>query len=457
MAREDACHGRAAGTALVAEVALVRAQLAAVEPRADPLGAGRARGVRPLADPRQRPRGAPRRAPRDRGRHAARAERLDHGARARAGADRRGDVPQHRRHGRRDGPRRDRQPLHARQRLLRHGRQSPLRRPRPAGHVAGLHVEGPDAHRRQRLVRRERRRDERRDERRPLRDRRQQCRHDRHPGRLDRGRRAGQGAADDRVRPGLPFPAFAATLRSLADTRTTVGASRAMKIVRHTPNLVRLTRLGAVNAFLVVEDDGLTLVDTLLPGSQDTILAAAREVGQPIARIALTHARGDHIGSLDALAAALPTATVAISERDARFLTGDKTLDPGEPQSKLRGGYPKVETRPGVLLNPGDRVGSLEVVAAPGHTPGQVAFLDTRDRTLIAGDAYSTLGGVATTAKVNPRFPLPGLATWDKPTAVRTARELRALDPARLAVGHGNVVESPAQARDAAIARAEGR
>src|SRR4051812_4786416 len=129
---------------------------------------------------------------------------------------------------------------------------------------------------------------------------------------------------------------------------------------------------------------------------------------------------------------------------------------PASP-SRSSGGYPKIETRPGLLLAPGERVGSLEVVAAPGHTPGQIAFLDTRDRTLIAGDAYSTLGGVATTAKVNPRFPLPGLATWDKPTALRTARELRALAPPRLAVGHGNVVEAPAAAMDAAIARAEGR
>jgi glyoxylase-like metal-dependent hydrolase (beta-lactamase superfamily II) len=230
-----------------------------------------------------------------------------------------------------------------------------------------------------------------------------------------------------------------------------------MKTVRHTPNLLRLTRLGAVNAYLVVEDDGLTLVDTLIVRSQDGILAAARELGLPISRIALTHAHGDHVGSLDALAAALPNATVAVSARDARLLAGDKSLDPGEPESKLRGSYPKIKTRPGLLLAPGDRVGSLEVVAAPGHTPGQVAFLDTRDRTLIAGDAYSTLGGVATTAKANPRFPLPALATWDKATAVETARALRALDPARLAVGHGNVVERPGAAMDAAIATAEGR
>src|SRR4051794_12840669 len=230
-----------------------------------------------------------------------------------------------------------------------------------------------------------------------------------------------------------------------------------MKTVRHTPHLVRLTRLGAVNAFLMVEDDGLTLVDTMLPRSQGGILAAARELGAPIARIALTHAHGDHVGSLDALAAAVPTAEVSISARDARLLAGDKTLDPGEPQSKLRGGYPEAKTKPHRQLQPGDRVASLEVIAAPGHTPGHIAFLDTRDRTLIAGDAYSTLGGVATSAKVNPRFPLPTLATWDRATELASARALRALDPVRLAVGHGNVVEAPAAAMDAAIARAEGR
>jgi glyoxylase-like metal-dependent hydrolase (beta-lactamase superfamily II) len=53
-------------------------------------------------------------------------------------------------------------------------------------------------------------------------------------------------------------------------------------------------------------------------------------------------------------------------------------------------------------LQPGDTVGSLEVVASPGHTPGHVSFLDRRDGTLLAGDAYSTLGGVATSARPDP-------------------------------------------------------
>ena len=41
--------------------------------------------------------------------------------------------------------RRDRRALHVRQRLLRHRRQPPLRRPGAPGAVAGLHVQGPDA------------------------------------------------------------------------------------------------------------------------------------------------------------------------------------------------------------------------------------------------------------------------------------------------------------------------
>src|SRR5215218_612035 len=143
-----------------------------------------------------------------------------------------------------------------------------------------------------------------------------------------------------------------------------------------------VTHLGLVNAYLVEEPDGLTLIDALLPGTGKKILAAAATLGAPIVRIALTHAHGDHIGALDKLAAALPDAEVLISARDERLLRKDKTMDPGEPQSKLRGSYPGAKTRPTATFGAGDRVGSVEVHAAPGHTPGQVAFLDPRDGTL---------------------------------------------------------------------------
>jgi glyoxylase-like metal-dependent hydrolase (beta-lactamase superfamily II) len=215
----------------------------------------------------------------------------------------------------------------------------------------------------------------------------------------------------------------------------------------------RIARFGFVNAYVVEEDDGLTLIDTLVPQSATPILAAAGRLGRPIRRIVLTHAHGDHVGSLDALAAELPGVEVLIGARDARLLTKDRSLDPDEPQEKLRGSYPGTRTKPTRTLTAGERVGALEVHAAPGHTPGQIALLDTRDRTLYCADAYSTLGGVATTAKVHPQFPLPALATWHKPTALETAERLRALDPARLAPGHGKVVEQPGAAMDAAIAR----
>jgi Metallo-beta-lactamase superfamily len=55
----------------------------------------------------------------------------------------------------------------------------------------------------------------------------------------------------------------------------------------------------------------------------------------------------------------------------------------------LPGSWPKLETRPDVRLGAGDEVGSLEVVPTPGHTPGHVAFQDTRDGTMIAGDTFT--------------------------------------------------------------------
>jgi glyoxylase-like metal-dependent hydrolase (beta-lactamase superfamily II) len=220
------------------------------------------------------------------------------------------------------------------------------------------------------------------------------------------------------------------------------------------PDVHRVTRLHFVTAFLVEEDDGLTLVDTTLGGGAGAIRAAAEQLGRPIVRIALTHAHGDHIGSLDALHAELPDAEVLISTRDARLLKKDLTpLESEPPEARIRGSLPGATTTPTRLLAAGDRIGSLEVVPSPGHTPGHVSFLDTRDRTLYCGDAYTTLGVVATSAKGTWRFPLAAMVTWHAPTALESAKALRALDPARLAPGHGKVVESPGPAMDAAIAR----
>lgn len=216
-------------------------------------------------------------------------------------------------------------------------------------------------------------------------------------------------------------------------------------------NLIQMTRLSFVNCYLVREDDGFTLIDAGISGQGKMIIQTAQKSGLPIVRIVLTHAHVDHVGSLDELHVALPDAQVAISERDARFLTGDKSLDPSEPQVPLRGGYPVCTTKPTLLLHEGDRIGSLEAIATPGHTPGQLAFLDVRDRTVIAGDAFQTLGGVAVAGTFKWRFPLPALATWHKGLALESARKLLAREPGILAVGHGRVLVNPRAAMEHAI------
>jgi len=176
-----------------------------------------------------------------------------------------------------------------------------------------------------------------------------------------------------------------------------------VELTQETKNLFRLTRFGMINCFLVREDDGLTLTDTSLAGSASGIRKAARTLGAPIRRIVLTHAHIDHVGSTDALIRELTDIEFVVGQRESRLLRQDFSLDASETGKKLLG-FPGVKSPPTRVLMDGDLVGSLRAIFSPGHTPGHMAYLDLRDGSLIAGDAFTTQLGVTAAGAFSSTF-----------------------------------------------------
>ncbi|MDR1264049.1 MAG: MBL fold metallo-hydrolase [Propionibacteriaceae bacterium] len=220
--------------------------------------------------------------------------------------------------------------------------------------------------------------------------------------------------------------------------------------------LTGLPRVFPISVYLV-DDDGLTLIDTGLPAMAPGVLAAARRLGRPIRRIVLTHAHRDHAGALDRLAAALPRAEVACSAREAAVLGGDLAIRPGERANatgRLPGRFAPATTRPTRLVGDGDQLGPLTVVATPGHTPGHLSYFHQPSGALFAGDALQTRGGLAVAGDRRPLFPFVAAATWDRAVAVASARKIAGLPIRHLATAHGEVLTDPAARLRAAIARA---
>lgn len=231
-----------------------------------------------------------------------------------------------------------------------------------------------------------------------------------------------------------------------------------MKLAATGAHAHQLTRLGLMNCYLVRESDTFTLVDTTIGGAAQQIIADARTLGpEPIERILLTHAHGDHVGSVDETVRDLGGKVgVAIGAREARLLQKppDRSLEPGEIQSKLKGSYPGIRTPPTHLLQDGELYGSLRVINTPGHTPGHCSYFDERDGTLYTGDALVCVGGEVHICGFGPwYFPLPSVATWHKPLAMNSAQKLLDMlgtDIRRYAAGHGRLVEGgPALLRQA--------
>lgn len=157
---------------------------------------------------------------------------------------------------------------------------------------------------------------------------------------------------------------------------------------------------GYVNSFIVDGDEGVTLVDTLLPGKEEMIGEGLRGIGrsfEDVKAIVVTHSHADHSGSA-AAAKAVSGASLYASEADAPAIEGVvkppspptplyvkplavlMSLMPGPPAAQVD--HFVSETSEAIL--PGD----LRAIDTPGHTPGHSSFLlDRGDGILFVGDA----------------------------------------------------------------------
>lgn len=227
-----------------------------------------------------------------------------------------------------------------------------------------------------------------------------------------------------------------------------------MKMTQLSSTLMQLTFLRFSNVYLLRESDGYTVIDTSILGQAKNILRAAQQQNTPIRRILLTHAHGDHVGSLDKLHELVGKVDIAISEREAPLLHKDLSLRPGEPQQEPKGSMPGAKSRPTHTLTEGELFGSLRCIYTPGHTPGHMSFLDERDDTLFAGDALIGMGRRLSLVTAPPWwFPPPMMATWDKPMADQSAKKLLQCSPRLICTGHGAAIEDGTPALRAALER----
>lgn len=119
-------------------------------------------------------------------------------------------------------------------------------------------------------------------------------------------------------------------------------------------------------------------------GDLDRIRAAAAKLGVTIEKILITHGHIDHAGGTAKLARELGVPVEGPQQEDRFWIAG-------MPQQSKMFGFPDVEAfEPDRWLADGDTVTvgeeTLQVIHAPGHTPGHVVFYQPRARLAIVGD-----------------------------------------------------------------------
>jgi len=227
-----------------------------------------------------------------------------------------------------------------------------------------------------------------------------------------------------------------------------------MDVVPLLPRLFFI-RLPVGHAYLWQDPDGLTLIDTGLPGSAPLLADAISQAGhQPadLRRIALTHLHPDHIGAAADLADQ-GQITVLAHYADAPFIRAGGAGPAPDLADWERPLHERVmsqlATRPAAPLTPpridreladGDELDfgdGAVAVAAPGHTPGSVAFYLPRHRVLFTGDAV---------ARGEDGRVIGGVFNVDRAQAASSLRRLAELDTEVACFGHGEPLTADATA-----------
>jgi glyoxylase-like metal-dependent hydrolase (beta-lactamase superfamily II) len=209
---------------------------------------------------------------------------------------------------------------------------------------------------------------------------------------------------------------------------------------------------GHAHAFLIDHGGELSLVDTLFESDGRLLFDAIRKLGrrpEDLKRIAITHGHRSHLGGMAALVRA-SGARLYAHEWEADIVCGDRRAQAVSiwPRQSLRLipfqlglwlGRPKHVPCPvDELLKDGDAFGPLEVLYAPGHSPGHLAFWWPERRFLIAGDAVATWPELC--------------AGWtafnlNKKQHAESLRRMAALEARIVGVGHGDPITTDAADR----------
>ncbi|MFF5258673.1 MBL fold metallo-hydrolase [Actinomadura viridis] len=220
------------------------------------------------------------------------------------------------------------------------------------------------------------------------------------------------------------------------------------------------------HAYLWKGTDGLTLIDSGVPGSAPAIATAIRELGHrpaDLRRLILTHFHEDHVGSAADIAA-WGEVEVLAHRADAPFIRGDAPGPAPVLAAWERPIFENVMARKGDAvpepvrvdreLEDGDLIdlGGIEAVAvtAPGHTPGSVTVHIPDARVLVTGDTVARApdGGDV----------ILGVFNVDTAQAVESFGRLAELDTEIACFGHGEPSTRDARAElRAAVEQLAGR